>query len=537
MGSSERTREADALHAREENEDSLCPPTSSAHDITSMSDLPPRRMKTKMWPMSPIETLTEEEVLSIANRDKTPVMIAVLDGDTSCEQYLCGNKRESCKVVAATFGWNCETPPIDYESLPSLLLEEKALIGNLIMINVNLPGASLPPEVAAEGSWAQKYYQQVAVLSETLKEMQESFQPVWELAKSQQALLVSVEIYDGLLAVANQGMQLLFKSWNVDDRKAIITKECDFRTHKQADYYSVLKNYTTGRFDSLDPDRLRGVEELLTAGETYLVQHARTNGFECPSFFLISSLLQEPPGRATVEATHAEIRAAFQEFLPLKKDRNQYSHPLTLARKALASSVLQKLRVSLLNDEFDFIKGTKDLMLMGADYAETILENYGKVRHKLFLDPNKRCPQRFQTNYSQDLTPLDSPGATSPPPNPALPTTGESSQSFELNPLFDVRSPESPPYTSLAQSPQSPLGSPLVLTYPDFSRSLRPPQQLSSLEIPSPRQNLYIGRTRPRSPQNSLSPESSPTGQTQNADPQQSSDTIRSPRNHKRPKL
>ncbi|KAL3699135.1 hypothetical protein R1sor_017157 [Riccia sorocarpa] len=461
MGSSEKIGEAETETAA----DCLCPPSCSAHDITSMSDLLPRRMKTKVWPMSPIETFTEEEVLAIANRDNTPVMIATLDGDTNGEQYLCGNKR----------------------------------------------GASLPPEIIAEGSWAQKYYQQVAVLNDTLKEMQESFQPVWELAKSQQALLVAVEIYDGLLTVANQGMQLRFKTWDVEYRKAIITRECDFRTHRQADYYTVLKNYTAGRFNSLDPDRLRSVEELLTAGETYLMQHARTNGFECPS----------------------EVRTAFQEFVPLKKERNQYSHPLTLSGKTLAYTVLRKLRVSLLNDEFDFIKGTKNLMLLGADYAETVLENYGKLRDKLFLDPNKRSPQRFQITYSQGPSPIHSPGPASPGPNQEASTTGEGSQTFELNqPFDDARSPESPPNSSA----QSPLGSPLVLTYPDFSRSLRPSQQLPSAEVPSPNQSLYIGRTRPRNPQDT-SPESFPTDRSHSADAQPSSETIRSPRPHKRPRL
>ncbi|KAL3683723.1 hypothetical protein R1sor_001745 [Riccia sorocarpa] len=384
---------------------------------------------------------------------------------------------------------------------------------NLITLNVYLAGVSVPPDIAAEGTWAQKYYQQVAVLSDTLKEMQESFQPVWELAKSQQALLVAVEIYDGLLAVANQGMQLLFKTWDVEDRKAIITRECDFRTYKQADYYTVLKNYTAGRFNSLDPDRLRDVEELLTAGETYLTQHARTNGFECPS----------------------EVRTAFQEFVPLKKERNQYSHPLTLSGKTLATTVLQKLRVSLLNDEFEFIKGTKDLILLGADYAETILENYGKVRDKLFLDPNKRCPQRFQTTYSRGPSPIYSPGPASRGPNQETATTGEGSETLELNQLFDARSPESPPNSS-AQSPQSPLGSPLVLTYPDFSRSLRPPQQLPSAEIPSSSQSLHTGRTRPRSPHDN-SPESSPTDPSLSTDAEQSSGTIRSTKPHKRPRL
>lgn len=60
---------------------------------------------------------------------------------------------------------------------------EKTL-GTYVRIFMSLlSGASLPPEIAAEGSWAQMYYQQVAVLSDTLKGMQESFQPVWELAK------------------------------------------------------------------------------------------------------------------------------------------------------------------------------------------------------------------------------------------------------------------------------------------------------------------------------------------------------------------
>ncbi|KAL3683724.1 hypothetical protein R1sor_001746 [Riccia sorocarpa] len=103
MGSSEKTAEAETLQATETTSDCLCPPSCSAHDITSMSDLPARRKKTKVWPMSPIQTLTEEEVLAIANRDKTPVMIAVLDGDINGEQYLCGNKRVSLSTASYLF--------------------------------------------------------------------------------------------------------------------------------------------------------------------------------------------------------------------------------------------------------------------------------------------------------------------------------------------------------------------------------------------------------------------------------------------------
>ncbi|KAL3695283.1 hypothetical protein R1sor_009359 [Riccia sorocarpa] len=372
MGSSEKIGEAEALQATETTGDCLSSPSCSAHDITSMSDLLPRRMKTKMSPMAPIETFTEEEVLAIANRDKTPVMIATLDGDTNGEQYLCGNKR----------------------------------------------GASLPPEIAAEGSWAQKYYQQKG------------------------------DYY-----------------------------ECDFRTHRQADYYTVLKNYTAGRFNSLDPDRLRSVEELLTAGETYLMQHARTNGSECPS----------------------EVQTAFQEFVPLKKVRNQYSHPLTLSGKTLASTVLRKLRVSLLNDEFDFIKGTKNLMLLGADYAETVLENYGKLRDKLFLDPNKRCPQRFQITYSQGPSPIHSPGPH----------------------RLDLTQKRQPQGRARKHSSSTSLSMPGVL-----KAHLIP--QLRVLRV-----HWEVRRTRPRSPQDT----SFPTDQSQSTDAQQSSETIRSPRPHKRPRL
>ncbi|OAE33880.1 hypothetical protein AXG93_3037s1030 [Marchantia polymorpha subsp. ruderalis] len=426
MGSPGRSGEGETLQDPEEAQACISPPSCSAHDITSMSDLPARRMKTKMWPMSPIETLTQEEVLSIANRDRTPVMIAVLDGDTSGEQYLCSNKR----------------------------------------------GASLPPEIAAEGSWAQMYYQQVAVLSDTLKGMQESFQPVWELAKSQQALLVSVEIYDGLLAIANQGMQVLFKSWSVEDRKAIVTKQCDFRTHKQADYYTVLKNYTLGNFESLDRERFKNVEDLLIAGETHLMQHAKMNGFQCPS-------------------------------------------------------------------------GTKNLILLGADYAETVLANYGRVRQNLFLDPNKRCPQRSQSTRSAELTPQDSPGPSSPGTQTAEvrigqnSLTGRSSYAGEtINETFDLHSSESPPYSSLGPGSQSPLGSPLVLTFPVFSESLRQSQPLPALDIPPsspPNQSIYIGRTHPRSPESS--PSSHDSQHTHSTEMPESSDTTRSPKGYKRPRL
>ncbi|CAM6128174.1 unnamed protein product [Calypogeia fissa] len=431
-----------------------CPSSHDAHDITSLSDLPGKRMKTKLWPMSPIESLTAEEVMAIANRDQTPIMIAVVDGDDNGEKYLCANKR----------------------------------------------GVTLPPEVAAEGSWAKKYYQQVAVLNNSIKEMQESFQPVWELAKGQQALLVSVEVFDGLLAVANQGLQLLYKSWTHEDMKAIITRECDFRVQKQVHYYSVLKNYTMGRFSSLDQARLQSVEDLLLAGETYLIHHARTNGFECPS----------------------DIRALFQEFLPLKRDRNEYSHPLTLARKRLASTVLQKLRASVVNDEFDFIKGTKNLILLGADYAESVLQSYGKVRQKLFLDPKRRNKQKPGSNSSPDDSPRESPPHSPRSHHPLFGQdfqVGQSSQTPQSPPYHPsrprARPSQSPENPSRTQINPSPAGSPPNTTGSHDSLGLHVPNALS-LQIPEPSQSFQDPdrRRHCQSPLSSPSLGSSPTSDT-----------------------
>lgn len=191
------------------------------------------------------------------------------------------------------------------------------------------------------------------------------------------------------------------------------------------------------------------------------------------------------------------------------------------------------------------MQGTKNLILLGADYAETVLANYGRVRQNLFLDPNKRCPQRSQSTRSAELTPQDSPGPSSPGTQTAEvrigqnSLTGRSSYAGEtINETFDLHSSESPPYSSLGPGSQSPLGSPLVLTFPVFSESLRQSQPLPALDIPPsspPNQSIYIGRTHPRSPESS--PSSHDSQHTHSTEMPESSDTTRSPKGYKRPRL